>query len=37
VDTPESGGEAKEQERFLPIANIGRIMRHSVPENSKIA
>jgi hypothetical protein len=37
VDTPESGGEAKEQERFLPIANIGHIMRCSVLENGKIA
>ncbi|KAM3412969.1 hypothetical protein ACQJBY_004242 [Aegilops geniculata] len=36
VGTPESGG-AKEQERFLPIANIGRIMRRGVPENGKIA
>ncbi|CAD6332797.1 unnamed protein product [Miscanthus lutarioriparius] len=31
-----SGG-GKEQDRFLPIANIGRIMRRSVPENGKIA
>uniref|UniRef100_A0ACD5U020 Uncharacterized protein n=1 Tax=Avena sativa TaxID=4498 RepID=A0ACD5U020_AVESA len=37
VDTSESGGGAKEQERFLPIANIGRIMRRGVPENGKIA
>jgi nuclear transcription Y subunit beta len=37
VDTPESGGGAKEQERFLPIANIGRIMRRGVPEIGKIA
>ena len=39
VGTPESGGGggAKEQERFLPIANIGRIMRRAVPENGKIA
>ncbi|VAH23185.1 unnamed protein product [Triticum turgidum subsp. durum] len=36
VGTPESGG-SKEQERFLPIANIGRIMRRGVPENGKIA
>ncbi|CAD6271131.1 unnamed protein product [Miscanthus lutarioriparius] len=27
----------KEQDRFLPIANIGRIMRRAVPENGKIA
>jgi nuclear transcription Y subunit beta len=31
-----SGG-GKEQDRFLPIANIGRIMRRAVPENGKIA
>lgn len=39
VGTPESGGGGgvKEQERFLPIANIGRIMRRGVPENGKIA
>ncbi|KAG6524730.1 hypothetical protein ZIOFF_014668 [Zingiber officinale] len=42
--TPESGhsgdrggGSAREQDRFLPIANIGRIMRKAVPENGKIA
>ncbi|KAF3339576.1 nuclear transcription factor Y subunit B-4-like isoform X1 [Carex littledalei] len=31
------GGVAREQDRFLPIANIGRIMRKAVPENGKIA
>lgn len=31
------GGGAREQDRFLPIANIGRIMRKAVPENGKIA
>jgi len=31
------GGGGKEQDRFLPIANIGRIMRRAVPENGKIA
>lgn len=31
------GGVGKEQDRFLPIANIGRIMRRAVPENGKIA
>ncbi|ONK69911.1 uncharacterized protein A4U43_C05F28130 [Asparagus officinalis] len=42
--TPESGhsggggvGGAREQDRFLPIANIGRIMRKAIPENGKIA
>ncbi|KAI5016716.1 hypothetical protein ZWY2020_006567 [Hordeum vulgare] len=39
VGTPESGGGGvvKEQERFLPIANIGRIMQRSVLEKGKIA
>ncbi|KAE8820332.1 hypothetical protein D1007_01761 [Hordeum vulgare] len=39
VGTPESGGGGgvKEQERFLPIANIGRIMQRGVPEKGKIA
>ncbi|XP_006654820.1 nuclear transcription factor Y subunit B-4 isoform X1 [Oryza brachyantha] len=32
-----SGGGGREQDRFLPIANIGRIMRRAVPENGKIA
>ncbi|XP_044973927.1 nuclear transcription factor Y subunit B-4-like [Hordeum vulgare subsp. vulgare] len=39
VGTPESGGGGgvKEQERFLPIANIGRIMQRGVPEKGKIS
>ncbi|KAL5202034.1 hypothetical protein ABZP36_012986 [Zizania latifolia] len=37
-DAGENGGGAgKEQDRYLPIANIGRIMRRAVPENGKIA
>jgi hypothetical protein len=32
------GGNAKEQsERFLPIANIARIMKKQLPSNAKIA
>lgn len=31
------GASAREQDRFLPIANIGRIMRKAIPENGKIA
>jgi len=27
----------REQDRFLPIANINRIMKKALPENSKIA
>ncbi|KAE8797494.1 hypothetical protein D1007_27351 [Hordeum vulgare] len=39
VGTTESGGGGgvKEQERFLPIANIGRIMQRGMPEKGKIA
>mmetsp|Transcript_15323 Transcript_15323/g.21157 ORF Transcript_15323/g.21157 Transcript_15323/m.21157 type:complete len:193 (+) Transcript_15323:162-740(+) len=29
--------EVREQDRFLPIANISRIMKRSLPENAKIA
>lgn len=32
----EAGG-AKEQDRFLPIANISRIMKKALPANAKIA
>eukprot|EP00968_Pinguiococcus_pyrenoidosus_P019424 scaffold2114_cov253-Pinguiococcus_pyrenoidosus.AAC.19 len=33
----DDGGEIREQDRFLPIANIARIMKRSLPENAKIA
>ncbi|KAG8078405.1 hypothetical protein GUJ93_ZPchr0007g4853 [Zizania palustris] len=33
---PRSGG-VREQDRFLPIANISRIMKKAVPANGKIA
>lgn len=40
----ESGGDqsprssnAREQDRFLPIANISRIMKKALPANGKIA
>jgi len=29
--------EAKEQDRYLPIANISRIMKQALPKNAKIA
>ncbi|KAJ0704986.1 putative transcription factor Hap3/NF-YB family [Helianthus annuus] len=38
--SPESGGEhsnIREQDRFLPIANISRIMKKALPANGKIA
>lgn len=28
---------SREQDRYLPIANIGRIMKRSLPKNAKIA
>merc|ERR1712039_30557 len=30
-------GNVREQDRYLPIANIGRIMKKSLPNNAKIA
>lgn len=31
------GGSVREQDRFLPIANISRIMKKALPANAKIA
>ena len=31
------GDENKEQDRYLPIANIGRIMKQALPKDAKIA
>ena len=31
------GGNIREQDRFLPIANISRIMKKALPANAKIA
>ncbi|GJU11158.1 nuclear transcription factor Y subunit B-10-like protein isoform X1 [Tanacetum coccineum] len=36
-DMSPRGGNAREQDRFLPIANISRIMKRGVPANGKIA
>lgn len=37
----ESGNQSpisfREQDRFLPIANIGRLMKKAIPQNGKIA
>jgi nuclear transcription Y subunit beta len=33
----EEGGAVREQDRFLPIANISRIMKRALPANAKIA
>ncbi|KAG8902870.1 hypothetical protein FRB99_003998 [Tulasnella sp. 403] len=37
VITEEEVGEYKEQDRYLPIANVSRIMKSSVPDSAKIA
>jgi histone H3/H4 len=36
-DEGEEGGAVREQDRFLPIANISRIMKRALPANAKIA
>lgn len=33
----EGGMSVREQDRFLPIANISRIMKKALPSNAKIA
>ncbi|KAF7968035.1 hypothetical protein HWV62_32138 [Athelia sp. TMB] len=35
--TEQEVGEYREQDRFLPIANVSRIMKSSVPSTAKIA
>ncbi|KAF8886752.1 histone-fold-containing protein [Infundibulicybe gibba] len=35
--TDQEVGEYREQDRFLPIANVSRIMKSSVPPTAKIA
>ncbi|OAX39059.1 histone-fold-containing protein [Rhizopogon vinicolor AM-OR11-026] len=35
--TDQEVGEYREQDRFLPIANVSRIMKQSVPHTAKIA
>lgn len=37
VDDEKEGGNVREQDRFLPIANISRIMKKALPTNAKIA
>ncbi|KAF3951965.1 hypothetical protein CMV_022434 [Castanea mollissima] len=36
-DPNEDNNNIKEQERLLPIANVGRIMKQSLPLNAKIS
>lgn len=35
--SPQSNYNIREQDRFLPIANISRIMKKALPTNGKIA
>ena len=37
ADEEEYRGAVREQDRFLPIANISRIMKKALPANAKIA
>merc|ERR1739847_86876 len=36
-DDIDAGGELREQDRFLPIANVARIMKKAIPTQGKIA
>ncbi|CAN4106951.1 unnamed protein product [Withania somnifera] len=36
-DEPSPQANVREQDRYLPIANIGRIMKKALPANAKIA
>ena len=36
-DNVGGGDPGKEQDRFLPIANIGRIMKQALPRDAKIS
>jgi nuclear transcription Y subunit beta len=36
-DLPRYTGPLREQDRFLPIANVAKIMKKGVPEKGKIA
>ena len=37
IDERHGMGNVREQDRYLPIANISRIMKKSLPTNAKIA
>ncbi len=37
AEAPVEGDEVREQDRFLPIANISRIMRRALPPNAKVS
>lgn len=36
-DNNNNGGIIKEQDRLLPIANVGRLMKRILPQNAKIS
>lgn len=35
-DEPSRNAPLREQDRFLPIANIAKIMKRAIPENGKV-
>ncbi|XP_054808029.1 nuclear transcription factor Y subunit B-5-like isoform X1 [Prosopis cineraria] len=37
INVVDNGGMIKEQDRLLPIANVGRIMKQILPQNAKIS
>ncbi|MCD7456620.1 Nuclear transcription factor Y subunit B-5 [Datura stramonium] len=37
IESREEGELIKEQDRLLPIANVGRIMKQILPQNAKIS
>jgi len=36
-DNEQDGGEGREQDKYLPTANIARIMKQALPESAKVA
>mmetsp|Transcript_9910 Transcript_9910/g.20828 ORF Transcript_9910/g.20828 Transcript_9910/m.20828 type:complete len:123 (+) Transcript_9910:150-518(+) len=36
-DGEHDGGDGREQDKYLPTANIARIMKQALPENAKVA
>lgn len=35
-DEPSKSAPLREQDRFLPIANIAKIMKRAIPDNGKV-
>lgn len=36
-NTSQTDEEAREQDRFLPVANIARLMKRGLPQNAKVS